>query len=225
MSSSAFIEPPSSERVLLERCKRLVGCKIGDLASLLDCPIPTNMVRAKGWVGQLFEQILGATAQSKPVPDFEAIGVELKSLPIVDKGPKESTYVCTVDLAKLTGKVWEESEVYLKLKRVLWLPYQAASHIPLPDRLVGQALLWSPSLQQSAALKADWQELTDRLAMGDVENVRAHQGQYLQIRPKAANSRARTWGVAADGRLQLTLPRGFYLRANFTREILKAHYA
>ena len=63
------------------------------------------------------------------------------------------------------------------------------------------------------------------IALGEIESITAHKGVYLQIRPKAANARARHWGVDEAGALMRTLPRGFYLRTSFTREILSRHYA
>ncbi|MFH0351222.1 MAG: hypothetical protein ACHBMF_04755 [Chromatiales bacterium] len=50
-------------------------------------------------------------------------------------------------------------------------------------------------------------------------------GTYLQIRPKAAHGRARTEGIGGSGNVVQTLPRGFYLCAVFTEEILRTHYA
>ncbi|PTI95482.1 DNA mismatch repair protein MutH, partial [Staphylococcus succinus] len=42
----------------------------------------------------------------------------------------------------------------------------------------------------------------------------------LQIRPKAANAKALTEAIGAWGERILTLPRGFYLKKNFTSALL-----
>jgi DNA mismatch repair protein MutH len=52
-----------------------------------------------------------------------------------------------------------------------------------------------------------------------------HLGKFLQIRPKAAHSRARRLGFDADGAPFAALPRGFYLRPAFTRALLERHFA
>ena len=62
------------------------------------------------------------------------------------------------------------------------------------------------------------------IGRGDVEAITGHLGQALQVRPKAANAKARGWGLDEDGVRVQRLPRGFYLRANFTHEILLARY-
>ena len=46
-------------------------------------------------------------------------------------------------------------------------------------------------------------------------------GEYLQIRPKAANGKVLCSCFDAEGNKVKTLPRGFYLRSTFTKTILK----
>ena len=64
----------------------------------------------------------------------------------------------------------------------------------------------------------------DMISMGELEQITAHQGQYLQVRPKAANTRALTKGIDSEGEDILTLPRGFYLRTSLTKQILNQEY-
>jgi DNA mismatch repair protein MutH len=66
--------------------------------------------------------------------------------------------------------------------------------------------------------------LMEMVCLGEVERISAHYGTYLQIRPKAANARARTACVGTDGLAIETLPRGFYLRAMFTAGLLRRHF-
>ena len=42
----------------------------------------------------------------------------------------------------------------------------------------------------------------------------------LQVRPKAATGRTRTFSFGPEGEWIATVPRGFYLRASFTRALL-----
>jgi DNA mismatch repair protein MutH len=171
----------------------------------------------------LLEAALGATSGSQAAPDFPELGVEMKTLPLrADGRPKESTYVCTVPLTDFEA-CWETSWARRKLSRVLWLPVEAENYVPLPNRRVGMALLWSPDSEQETILRADWEELMDMVCLGKLESITAHQGVYLQIRPKAANSRSLCEGIGENGERILTLPRGFYLRSAFTATIL-AHY-
>lgn len=218
------VPPPQSEAELLQRASALAGQTLGQLAGQLGVQVPTDLSRHKGWVGQLIERALGATAASQAVPDFEAIGVELKTLPVDRRGrPRESTYVCTVDLAS-GGERWEASWLRRKLARVLWLPIEADKDIPLGDRRIGSAVLWSPSLEEQRLLQRDWEELTELILFGELERISARYGEVLQIRPKAANSRVLRHAVGSDGERVLTNPRGFYLRPSFTGSILRRYF-
>lgn len=199
----------------------LAGKTISRVATELDLIAPADQKRHKGWTGKLAELYLGATASTLAEPDFQQIGVELKTIPLNRHGrPAESTYVCTVTLATTTGLHWEASVVRQKLARVLWLPVESEKSIPYPQRRFGTAMLWSPDADQEAVLKNDWEEIMELVCTGGLDRISSRQGRYLQIRPKAANAVAlgRSWST--EGVPEHTLPRGFYLRSSFTAMLL-----
>lgn len=221
---NAAVPPPRSESELLQRVRRLAGLTLAALAAELGRPVPGDLRRHKGWVGQLIEAALGADAGSAALPDFPAIGVELKTLPVDRRGrPRESTYVCTVPL-EATGESWEGCWLRRKLARVLWLPVEAEPALPLGERRIGGALLWSPSVEEETLLRRDWEELMERIALGELAQISARHGEVLQIRPKAADSRALRHAPGSGGERILTNPRGFYLRPAFTTAILRRHF-
>jgi len=216
--------PPSSEAELMQRAHALAGRSLAEVAFACGVAMPQDLRRHKGWVGQLLELALGADAESLPEPDFRAIGVEMKSLPIDRNGkPRESTYVCTVPLDEGMEPSWETSWICRKLARVLWLPVEAAPEIPLAQRRIGTPLLWSPDEGETQALRQDWEELGDMIRMGELESITARMGTVLQIRPKAANSKVTCESVGANGEAITTHPRGYYLRPAFTHAILQRH--
>lgn len=94
----------------------------------------------------------------------------------------------------------------------------------MSERHVGTPLLWSPSPQEDEQLRRDWEELMDMIVLGQVERITARHGEVLQLRPKAANSKALTEAIGLEGQPILTLPRGFYLKKNFTSAILARHF-
>ncbi|MCW5589422.1 MAG: DNA mismatch repair endonuclease MutH [Legionellales bacterium] len=216
---------PHNEQSLLAHAERLAGKNLAQLAALLDVTLPRDLTREKGIVGQLIEKCLGAKAHSQPIPDFPELGIELKTLPIDRHGRVlESTYVCVVQLTELSQITWETSYVRAKLARVLWVPILAERCIPLAERIVGMPLLWSPNRAEEQLLKTDWQELTDLISLGELTRIHGKLGQVLQIRPKAANAKALCRAIGEEGQPILTLPRGFYLRAEFTTQLLAQHY-
>lgn len=216
---------PQSTAELLDTCQQIAGLTLGQLASSLQLKVPENLQRDKGWVGQLMELALGASAGSQALPDFPQLGIELKTLPISQLGkPLESTYVCVAPLTGVTGQLWQDSWVCRKLSHVLWLPILAERQIPLKDRVIGQGFLWQPSPEQQRLLRQDWEELMELISLGGIADIRGAHGKVLQLRPKGADSKALTKAVGADGEPIQTLPRGFYLKSSFTQAILKQQF-
>lgn len=217
---------PTSEQELYERASALAGVPLGELAARFGRVAPPDLRRSKGFVGELVERVLGARGGSHAGPDFAELGVELKTLPVDARGrPVESTFVCTISLRAAGDLEWERSPVRGKLRRVLFVPVEGERERPVPLRRLGTPLLWSPSPEEEADLKFDWDELAGRIGRGEVESITGHLGRYLQIRPKAADSRARGRAFDADGAPFAALPRGFYLRASFTERIVRANFA
>ncbi len=192
--------PPEDESTLLSRAQSLAGLTLQTLADQAGIPIPANLKRDKGWVGMLLEWHLGASAGSKAEQDFAHLGIELKTIPVDRYGkPLETTFVCVAPLTGNSGVTWQNSHVRHKLARVLWMPVEGERDIPLGERRVGAPLLWSPDAQEDEMLRQDWEELMDMIVLGQVERITARHGAWLQIRPKAANSKALTEGIGDRG--------------------------
>ena len=213
--------PPVNKQTLLERANKLAGMTLQQVARQTDIIVPTEMRHAKGWAGQLLELALGANAASAPEPDFTNLGIELKTIPVDERGkPKESTYICVVQLEPKALGNWETSLVKHKLNEVLWIPLEATKTTPLALRRIGNAILWQPNEMQEKQLKEDWQEICDLIVMGELEKISSSMGKYLQIRPKASNASSLTQDKNRTGKHKSTLPRGFYLRPSFTNTII-----
>ena len=214
---------PQTLEQLLSQAQSIAGLTFGELADELHIPVPPDLKRDKGWVGMLLERALGATAGSKAEQDFSHLGVELKTLPINAEGyPLETTFVSLAPLVQNSGVKWENSHVRHKLSCVLWMPIEGSRHIPLRERHIGTPILWKPTVEQERQLKQDWEELMDLIVLGKLEQITARIGEVMQLRPKGANSRAVTKGIGKNGEIIDTLPLGFYLRKEFTAQILKA---
>lgn len=223
MNRSLLKESPNNETELLERCRSIEGLSFAQLAMLLQLNIPAEQKKRKGWAGLAIELALGTTAGTKPIPDFNHLGIELKTLPLNDKNkPAESTFVTSIPLLTIHQQHWLTSQCYAKLKRVLWLPIEGDKNIPFEQRRIGRGFLWSPNPTDEAILANDWCELSLMIGTGRLGEINARIGQYLQVRPKAANAKSLCYGFDSEGNKILTLPRGFYLRTSFTEQIVKS---
>lgn len=215
------MRPPTTETELLDRCMLIEGMTFSQFASYLGISIPNNANQRKGWLGQALERALGTDAGNKSAPDFEALGIELKTLPIGQTGkPSESTYVTSIPLLTIHQQTWRTSTCYAKLKRILWIPVEGDTEIPYPHRRIGRGIIWSPDEQQEAVLESDWSYLTLQIVTGHLDSLDASAGEYLQIRPKAADGKCLCYYLDSEGNRVQTLPRGFYLRTCFTELII-----
>ncbi|MBX3130138.1 MAG: DNA mismatch repair endonuclease MutH [Polyangiaceae bacterium] len=226
MPTRSRARSPGSEHELRARAEALAGGTLGELAASFGLLAPPDLRRAKGFVGELMERALGASAGSRAEPDFPELGVELKTLPVDPSGkPQESTFVCTIAPREIGDVEWEASLVRRKLARVLWVPVEGMRSVPVAQRRIGTALLWSPSPEDEAELRFDWEQLAGLIGRGQEDAITGHLGKWLQVRPKAAHSRSRRRSFDPEGSPTLSLPRGFYLRATFTARILQQHFA
>ncbi len=215
------LNPPRDETELQARCQAIAGFSMAQLATMLDLKVPEQAMRRKGWVGQAIEMALGAHAGSHSLPDFMTLGVELKTIPINHLGrPAESTFITSIPLLTLHQQSWPTSQCFAKLRRVLWLPIEGDVRVPFLHRRIGQAVIWSPSPEEERTLCADWSELAFLITTGKISEVHAAIGEYLHVRPKAANAQSLCYGFDEQGNKVKTLPRGFYLRSKFTSTLI-----
>ena len=212
---------PSDEQELINRAKHLAGRTLQEISELLRRPLPLSLKQNKGAIGQLIEEALGASSQSKPAPDFEHLGIELKTIPVDLHGkPQESTHICMVSLNNQRVELWETSLVRKKLEKVLWVPVLHNPELPLSERTLGTPKIWSPSLEEEAVIRTDWEEHMELVITGRIDQLDSRMGAVLQVRPKALNAKQLTASSDEEGLKIPTLPRGFYLRPHFTVKLI-----
>jgi DNA mismatch repair protein MutH len=178
---------PAELNALLAHARALVGVELGDLADGLGLPVPVGRVRTKGWSGQVIEQELGVATGGVRGPDFAALGVELKTVPVsIDIVPVESTAVCQIDPIAIAAESWETSYVRAKLASVLFV----ALEVPPGARSVGErrvaaVRLWSPNADEERTLRADFELFVRQyFRRGRAAEITGHLGEALQARPK-----------------------------------------
>ncbi|MGC1181599.1 MutH/Sau3AI family endonuclease, partial [Legionella sp.] len=178
--------PPKTEMEIIKRCSNIAGLSFAQLSLGLGLPIPTKPTQRKGWIGQAIELALGANAYNKSLPDFQYLGIELKTLPIAKSGkPTESTFITSIPLLTIHQQSWSSSSCYAKLRRILWIPIEGDIDVLYSQRRIGQGFLWSPNESQETILAADWDYLSFQISTGNLETLDAKSGEYLQVRPKA----------------------------------------
>lgn len=215
-----FVLRPRSVQELLERARNLSGLS---LRNVVEEKIFSTTKPHKGWMGELIEMALGLSQDKAAEPDFQEYGIELKTIPISVKGlPKESTFICSVPASPELS--WETSAVRKKLLKILWIPLQVNNPDRFLERRIGEPYLWSPSPEQEKIFRQDWEELMESFVLGEAEALTARQGQALQLRPKALNSRKVKAYINSSGKKCWITPRGFYLRSQFTCSLFQEKF-
>ncbi|MCR5536240.1 MAG: DNA mismatch repair endonuclease MutH [Succinivibrio sp.] len=218
--------PPEDFSTLKQRIEGILGRSVAELAKRYQLKVPTSSLKGKGFTGELIEICLGASAQSSPLPDFPHLGVELKTMPISSNfTPLESTFITYAPLMHTAGLKFEESSLYKKLKRVLWIFVLAPRSSPLSERKIVGYRFWTPDPQTLRQIQADFEEIYELINCGRIDEISAQLGEIIQLRPKAANGRALTEALGPEGDVIATRPRGFYMRASFTRQLLQSFIA
>ena len=210
---------------LLSHARALIGVELGALADGLGLPVPVGRVRTKGWSGQVIEQELGVAVGGARGPDFGALGIELKTVPVTAAlAPIESTAVCQIDPISIAGESWQTSYVRQKLARVLFVALEVPPRArSVGDRRVTAVGLWTPSRDEEDTLRADFELFVrDYFRRGRADDITGHMGVALQVRPKGRDAADLRDGYDADGRPTRVGKCGFYLRPAFVGRILAA---
>jgi DNA mismatch repair protein MutH len=213
--------PPEDLPTLMARARGLTGRTVSEVAARAGYLTPRDLGAHKGFVGQLVERALGAEGGSEARPDFPHLGIELKTLPVrADGSPCESTFVSKAVIDGSEPFDFQETALWAKLARVLFVPVEGAREVAVGARRFGMPFLWEPGSEERAALEADWRELAGRIREGELETVTARDGVILQLRPKALDALERSPGVGDGGWLVPMQPRGWYLRRTFTASLV-----
>ena len=202
-----------------------MGVELGELADGLGLPVPAGLVRTKGWSGQIIEHELGVAPGGARGPDFAALGVELKTVPVTPElVPLESTAVCQIDPVAIAAESWEGSYVRAKLARVLFV----ALEVPPGARSVGErrvaaVRLWSPDADAGARCCAPTSSCScaGSSGAGARTTSRATSAPCCRSAPRAGTPPTRATATTPRATRRASGSRGFYLRPSFVAAILR----
>ena len=211
---------------LLAHARALVGVELGELADALGLPVPVGRVRTKGWSGQVIEHELGVAIGGARGPDFAALGIELKTVPVTPAlVPLESTAVCQIDPIAIAGESWDTSYVRAKLARVLFV----ALEVPPGARSVGErrvaaVRLWSPGARRGGARCAPTSSCSCATisAAGAPPRSPATSAPCCRCAPRGATPPTCATPTTPTAARRASARCGFYLRPAFVARILRA---
>ena len=215
---------PATLEALLAHARALVGVELGELADALGLPVPVGRVRTKGWSGQVIEHELGVAVGGTRGPDFAALGIELKTVPVRAETlePLESTAVCQIDPVAIAGESWDSSYVRLKLARVLFVALDVPDGArSVGERRVAAVRLWSPNAaEERRCAPTSSCSCATTTAAGGPPRSPATWAPCCRSAPRGATPPTRATPTTPQGRPTRVGKHGFYLRPAFVARLL-----
>lgn len=215
---------PKTECELINRAFKLSGMRLIDFFNLstpfVDKFISNNVKKTNGFLGQLMEVYLGASAKNLPIPDFPNLNIELKILPLNKyMFPKHPIKICyTSFYPSVNNIVWDSSLVKLKLNKVLWIPFESDNSIHISKRRICHPFLFNLKKYEKI-IKQDYENIKELLILGKKEYISSDLGEYLNIKPISSNKKL-TNTIDHNGELVKTNFIGFYLNIKFLKRIM-----
>lgn len=165
----------SSKDSILSHAKKLENKTIlWTLENVSDKPVEINL-KNKGNIGNFIEKYwFGIENNSKPEPDFEEAGIELKVVPLKRNAKnqlviKERTKVCSLNYMTILDEEWSTSHAKRKLNKVLFVFYEYCTE-QIENSKVVRVLLWELGNNDEKILSDDWEKI-----YGFIEEGKAHE--------------------------------------------------
>ncbi|WMY97698.1 MAG: MutH/Sau3AI family endonuclease [Arsenophonus sp.] len=210
-----------NKTILLSKINQIIGLSLGDLAKRLKIPIPYNLKKKKGWIGQLFDNFFGVNLIHQSNIDFPHLGIELKTIPINRYGkPSQNTFVCSLSYINSNNFNWFQSYIRYKLSHVLWILIEEDKKIPLKERKIINSFLWKPSKKEENCIQKDWEILMDIIVFGRLEQLNSYYSKILEIKVKSFYKKNQTMSINQNGFIFKNSPIAFYLKKDFTKTII-----
>lgn len=133
---------------------------------------------------------------SSPSPDFNEVGIELKTTPLkrTKKGElvsKERLVLSMINYMNIVDETWETSTVLKKSKKILLLSYLYEPNINPVDYEFYLAELWSIPEEDLYTIKRDWETIVNKVRAGRAHEISSSDTLYLEACTKAANASIR----------------------------------
>jgi len=167
-----------SEEALLEIASQLKGKTISEIFQ------GEINEKNKGNIGNIIESHgFGIKNNNDSRPDFEALGIELKVLPMKRLGDrsltvKERTKICLINYKKLIEEKWDSSHARHKLYRILFVFYEYDNRSPMQSKILDN-LLYKLEINEEPLIRSDWERTKKLVADGYAHTLSESQNRVL----------------------------------------------
>jgi DNA mismatch repair protein MutH len=208
--------------------KLLIG---KSLAQATGKPLELLIAKGKGGLGTLVSKaFFDLEVDTKPLPDFERAGLELKVTPMKRLKTKENRLVAKerlvlsmIDYQQVIHETWETSRLIQKCRLMLVLTYlhetnRALSDLVFLDKQVILNLL-DPNSVDSAQFKRDWETIQAKVSAQKAHELSGSDTMYLEALNKGqgkGRDKLRPQGDSQHG----AKPRAFAIKPSYLTVLL-----
>lgn len=184
----------SSVTSIVEYARHLVGSTLREQTHLQRID---DIHRRKGSFGNALEKYyFQYDINSNPHPDFEKVGLELKTTPVKRNrdgsySAKERLVFSMIDYMRVVDEDFEHSNFLEKARKVLLVTYEWRPNVDPLDYRIVLASLWGLPSKDMPQIKRDWETVVNKIRAGHAEDISSSDTMYLEACTKASNSRVR----------------------------------
>lgn len=165
--------------------------------SLKDINPDYDFGRHKGSIGQFIEEyVFNYRPNNKAVPDFEELGVELKTVPLIKnrKGQmvaKERMTLTIINYMEEYKKTFRESSFWKKSKEMLLIFYFHDKNTPKKDwKIIHTCLInLEDNPRDLLIMEKDWETIVTKIKNGEADKLSGSDTSYLEACTKGASSK------------------------------------
>lgn len=205
----------SSITSIVEYARHLVGSTLREQTHLQHID---NIHRRKGSFGNALEKYyFEYDINSSPHPDFEKVGLELKTTPVKRNrngsySAKERLVFSMIDYMTVVNEDFEHSSFLKKASKVLLITYEWQPHVDPLDYKIVLASLWGLPDRDMPQFKQDWETIVNKIRDGHAEDISSSDTMYLEACTKASNAKVRRRQPFSAA---MAKPRAWALKASY----------
>lgn len=173
---------------------------------------------SKGRLGNLIEEnYFGYDINSRQLPDFEEVGVELKVTPykVSSKGEKvakERLVITMINYMDIIDETFVNSHLWLKLRLMLIIYYLYEKGKNRLDYRIDYVSLFRPPEEDLRIIKDDYEKIVAKIRSGHAHELSEADTLYLSACTKSNNSNTRVSQPNSDIPAK---PRAFALKSSY----------
>lgn len=181
---------------IVEYASHLVGHTLREVTGCSDVTLPKK--RRGSFGSALEEYFFEIDANSKAAPDFEEVGLELKSTPMkrLKNGEfraKERLVITMINYHEVVHETFETSHFMKKAASILLVIYFWEEDISNPvDYKITYSGIFPIPKEDLAQFKADWEKVVEKVRAGRAETISGADTLYLEACTKGASGKSLT---------------------------------